>query len=170
MDTALDPTRRLRSSPQPTGCLITAIRPRERLGNTSYPMPTTTFSLSHNTSTNRPRQTTTTTHSCRRIHLGPVATRQSTVPTMAIPATIPNQTTWRRLATHYTTTARTNHGTTRSLHIHHRSTPINTQQKHHARQRLALSFSFVAYHHTPDDTADNGYTTHTSSLTPTEAH
>ena len=161
MDITLDPTWRLRPSTQPTCDTDTAIRPCEGLGNTRYPLPTTAFSLPHHTSTHRPRQTSTTTHSSRRLHMGPVATRQPTVSTLAIPATISYKTTRRWVATHYTTTAWTHHGTTRPLYTHHRTTPVNTQQKHHARQRLAFSFRFVAYHNTLDDTTHHSDTTHT---------
>ena len=149
LDNPLDTTQRLRQTTQPTSTTDTTTSPRERMGDPCNPLPTTTFPLPHNTSADRPGSTTTTTRQSRQLHLGPVATRQPTVSTVAIPTTIPDPEARRRLATHHTTSAWTHHGTTRPLHLHHRTTSIHTQPKHHARQRLALPISTLAHHPTP---------------------
>ena len=81
VDNPLDTTRRLRQTTQPTSTTDTTTSPRERLGDPSHPLPTTTIPLPHYTGADRPGSTTTTTRQSRQLHLGPVATRQPTVPT-----------------------------------------------------------------------------------------
>ena len=76
--------------------------------------------------------------------MGSLGTRKQTVPTMAIPPTIPYQRTPRRMAPHHTNTKGTAHGIPRQLHTTDTGTTVQRQtEEYHARQRMALTDSYM---------------------------
>ena len=84
--------------------------------DTQHPYSGRPLPLPHHSSHQRHRETASTAHRRRSGHMGPLGTGTETIPTMAIPPTIPHQRTPSRLATHHTATTRTTHGISRQLH------------------------------------------------------
>ena len=163
--TTLDTTRRTPQTTQPHR----HDDPCERLGDSCGPMQQTTLSLPHHTGSHWPRTTTSSPRTRRRSDLGKMATRQSTIPTLAIPTTVFDSPTRRQLATNHPITARTTHGSTRQLHQDYRPTPIHSNEEHHVGQCLAFPISTLATYTTTDDSGQPSTpsSTHTDQLTET---
>ena len=84
--------------------------------DTQHPYSGRPLPLPHHSSHQRHRETASTAYRRGSGHMGPLGTGTETIPTMAIPPTIPHQRTPSRLATHHTATTRTTHGISRQLH------------------------------------------------------
>ena len=115
------------------------------MGDTQHPYSGRPLPLPHHSSHQRHRETASTAHRRRSGHMGPLGTGTETIPTMAIPPTIPHQRTPSRLATHHTATTRTTHGISRQLHTTDTRTTLWWQtEEYHAWERLASTDSYLA--------------------------
>ena len=89
--TDMGETSTIRQTSQSNSSRPTAQYPRKRVGNTQHPRTGRSIPLPHHPGQHRRREASSPTHRCGPGHLGTLGTRQETVPTMAVPTTVPHQ-------------------------------------------------------------------------------